>query len=221
MRKIINTIPPIFYRTLGQLTESEKISYWLEKLFNQKRGKMALDERTKAQVRLQQAAPETQIDEQTAEAKGLEEAVTSRAGKVEKNRQAIEDMVNNSNRILLKSSSVFPWDFFPSSIIVEETRVTIIHRQLFSSQVYSVDIKNISNIFMNTSILFSQLVIVSDTFAENQITVDKLWKKEAIFVRRILEGLRMFIDKDIDTTSYKIEELINKLRELSTTKIVL
>jgi len=30
----------------------------------------------------------------------------------------------------------------------------------------------------------------------------------------------MFVDKDIDTTGYKIEELINKLRELSTTGMV-
>jgi hypothetical protein len=104
---------------------------------------------------------------------------------------------------------------------VEETRLTIIHRQLFSSQAYSVDIKNISNVFIDTGILFSQLTIVSDTFAENQVVIDKLWKKEAIFIRRIVEGLRMFVDKDIDTTGYKTEELIDKLRELSTTGIVL
>jgi hypothetical protein len=48
-----------------------------------------------------------------------------------------------------------------------------------------------------------------------------LWKKEAIFIRRIIEGLRMFVDKDIDTTGYKREELIDKLRELSTTGIAL
>lgn len=203
--------------------ETKKTSYWLERLFNQKKYKEKAD--LVGQIKTQVSAPnQTSLDtqvEQTSEEKGLEEAVKDHAGKVERNRQAIEDMVNNSNRILLKISSVFPWDLFPSSIIVEETRVTIIHRQLFSSQAYSVDIKNISNIFIDTSILFSQLTIVSDTFAENQIVVDRLWKKEAVFIRRIIEGLRMFVDKDIDTTGYKREELINKLRELSTTKIVL
>ena len=196
--------------------ETKKISYWLEKLFNQAKdkGKIVLEEQPKTQT----DDPKT---EQTSEEKGLAEAVKSHAGKAEKNRQAVEDMVNNSNRILVKISSVFPLEFFPTSIIVEETRLTIIHRQLFSSQVHSVDIKNISNIFIDTSILFSQLTIVSNTFAENQIVIDRLWKKEAIFIRRIIEGLRMFVNKDIDTTGYEREELINKLRELSTTGIVL
>lgn len=204
--------------------ETKKISYWLEKLFNQKRDneKGVLRNRIKTQVSVPSEISSDNLGmRQTTEEKGLEEAVKSHAGKAEKNRQAVEDMVNNSNRILLRVFSVFPLDLFPSSIIVEETRLTIIHRQLFSSQAYSVDIKNISNVFIDTGILFSQLTIVSDTFVENQVVIDKLWKKEAIFIRRIVEGLRMFVDKDIDTTGYKTEELIDKLRELSTTGIVL
>jgi len=195
--------------------ETKKISYWLERLFNQERdkGKLVLKDQTKGPVSASKI-------EQTAEEKGLEEAVKSHAGKVEKSRQAVEDMVSNSNRILLRISSVFPWDFFPTSIVVEETRITIVHRQLFSSQVHSVDIKNISNIFIDNSILFSQLTIVSDTFAKNQIVIDRLWKKEAIFIRRIIEGLRMFISRDIDTTNFTREELLRKLKELSTTGIV-
>lgn len=185
-------------------TESQKVSYWLEKLFNQEQDKQ-----------------DNILGQKTLTEKGSDQAVKDHASKAEQNRQSIKDMVSNSNRILMRASSVFPWDLFPSSIIVEETRVTIIHRQLFSSQVSCVDIKNISNIFVNTSILFAQLTIVSDTFAQNQIVINRLWKKEAIYIRRIIEGLRMFINKDIDTTGYKIDELISKLRELSTTGIVL
>lgn len=212
--------------------ETKKTSYWLEKLFSQ-REKRVEDENQEKFANRQRALPsstkpsgietvlQTQAEKQTSEKKGLEEAVKNYAGKAETNRQAVEDMVNNSNRILLKISSVFPWDFFPTSIIAEETRLTIIHRQLLSSQAYSVDIKNISNIFIDTSILFAQLTIVSSTFAQNQIIISRLWKKEAIFMRRIIEGLRMFVDKDIDTTTYEVKELINKLRELSTTGIIL
>lgn len=201
--------------------ETKKTSYWLEKLFNQRRNKEKGTLREQTKARVSDANPRFSDTKrgQATEEKGIEEAVIGHAEKAEKNRQAVEDMVNNSNRVLLKISSVFPWDLFPSNIIVEETRLTVIHRQLFSSQAYSVDIKNISNIFINSSILFSQLTIVSDTFTENQIIVDRLRKKEAIFIRRIIEGLRMFVDKEIDTTGYKKEELINKLRQLSTTGI--
>lgn len=166
-----------------------------------------------------QFSPNT-FTKQALEEKGVEEAIKSHAVKTEKNRQAVEDMVNNSNRILLKVYTVFPLDWFPSCIVVEETRLTIIHRQLFTSQTHSVDIKNISNIFVDSGIFFAQLTVVSATFVENQIVINKLWKKGAILLRRIIEGLRMFVDKDIDTTDYTVKELVNKLKELSTTKIV-
>jgi hypothetical protein len=67
---------------------------------------------------------------------------------------------------------------------------------------------------------FAQLVIVSMTFTENEIRIRNLLKEEAVFVRRIIEGLRIFKDKQIDTSSYSNEELIIKLKELSKTEIV-
>jgi len=91
---------------------------------------------------------------------------------------------------------------------------------MLSSEVHSVDIKNISNILINNSVLFSQLVIISKTFEENEIRIGNLRTKEAVFARRIIEGLRIFEKEQIDTSSYTKEELIAKLEELSTTEIV-
>ena len=68
--------------------------------------------------------------------------------------------------------------------------------------------------------IFSQLVIISKTFEENEVKIRNLRPKEAIFARRIIEGLRIFKDKQIETSNYSKEELITKLKELSTTKIV-
>ena len=48
----------------------------------------------------------------------------------------------------------------------------------------------------------------------------KLRKKEADLTRRIIEGMRKFIEKDIDTSKYTTEELISQLEELSTTETV-
>lgn len=204
--------------------EGRKASYWLEKLFKQERDKekrIAVAQIQSQALSTDQITSHTGEIEQTSEEKGQEEAVKNYAEKTENNRQVVADMVNSSNRILLKVSSLFPWDFFPNSIIVEETRVTIIHRELFSSQVHSVDIKNISNIFIGTGILFAQLTLVSDTFTQNKIVINRLRKKDAILVRRIIEGLRMFVKENIDTTNYTPRELVSKLKELSTTKIVL
>ena len=83
-----------------------------------------------------------------------------------------------------------------------------------------MDIKDISNIFINQTIFRSQLVIISKTFEENEIRIKNLKTKEAVFARRIIEGLRVFENKKIETSGYTKEELVAKLEELSTTEIV-
>lgn len=136
-------------------------------------------------------------------------------------KKTVANLVKKSNRILVSiSSHAFPFDFFPNTINIEEGRITIIKRHFLSSEVHSIDIKDISNVFINTMYIFSQLVIISKTFEENEVKLRNLRPKEAIFARRIIEGLRVFKDKQIETSSYSKKELIVKLKELSTTKIV-
>ncbi|PIP85923.1 hypothetical protein COY48_04410 [Candidatus Collierbacteria bacterium CG_4_10_14_0_8_um_filter_43_86] len=134
----------------------------------------------------------------------------------------VAKLVKKSNRILVTiRTHRFPFDFFPDTLNIEESRLTIINRTFFlSSQVHSVDIKDISNIFVNTAPFFAQLVIVSKTFTRNEIKIKYLRISEAVMVRRIIEGLRTFIIKQIDTSGYSKEELIAKLKQLSMTEIV-
>ena len=212
--------------------ESQRASYWFEKLFKQRAKKIEDEkkERFSAKQRTSSSnvysreiktALQGQPEEETIqEEKGQEEAVKNHFRKIGTDQHELDDMMTKSNRIIISISSVFPWAFFPDSINVEETRVTVIQRQLFASQVHSVDIKNISNVFIDNDIFFTALTIVSKTFEENNIRIMKLRKKEADLTRRLIEGLRMFIEKDIDTSKYSTEELVSKLEELSTTKTV-
>lgn len=143
------------------------------------------------------------------------------AKKIRLEKKTLATLVKKSNRILISiSSHALPFDFFPNTINVEESRVTIIKRHFLSSEVHSIDIKDISNVFINRTFLFSQLVIISKTFEENEIKLRNLRTQEAIMVRRIIEGLRIFINQGIDTSHFTNTELIAKLKELSTTEIV-
>ncbi len=88
---------------------------------------------------------------------------------------------------------------FPNTLVVEEGRVTIVKREFLSSEVHSVDIRNIANVLINTTFFFSQLVIISKTFEENEIKIMNLRANEAIFVGRKIEGLRTFESKQVNT----------------------
>jgi len=156
------------------------------------------------------------------------EAVLSRSAEVKKETQTadrqerleektVENLIKKSNRVVISISSVFPFDLFPNTITVEEGRITVVIRHLLTTAMHSVDLKDISNVFINKSIFFSQIEIASRTFENNEVRIKFLRNKDASFLRRMIEGLRIFESKQIDTSGYSIDELIVKLGELSTT----
>lgn len=229
------TVSKIIY-TAGPLqsednSDKKKISNLLQKIFDLKKEQQEKEEEdkiTSAQTYTKSVkkpiSGKTLLDKQevlSSEEQGLEESIKRQVTKEEEDRKKLENMVSNSNRLLIGTKAIFPFDFFPDIINVEATRVNIIRKSLFFSKVHSVDIKDISNVFISQSLFFADIVIISRTFEDNEIKISKLWKKNAIEVRRIIEGLRMMTSAHIDMNNYSIEELTNKLKELSSTEIVL
>ena len=199
--------------------ENKKISYWLEKLHIQRE---QLKKDTKNNENPTEADPSVQVLENEARVQknqdlaqsGINENKINTALKKAEDKQIVNDLVKKSNRLIVTISSMFPWDLFPSTIEVEEGRVTFRFRQLFSSQSHSVNIKDISNVFIESTIFFSSLQVVSRTFVQNEIKIGKLHKKKAEKVQKIIEGLRTFTENNINTSNYEIHELIAKIEEL-------
>lgn len=157
----------------------------------------------------------------SVEEEGKDENTKNQATKKELDRQTVDDLVKKSNRVIISiSSKIFPWDFFPDTIVVEESRVTFVFRQFLASQSHSVDIKDISNVFIESSLFLATLQVVSQTFIQNDIKIVHLRRNQAEKVRRIIEGLRTFIQNNIDTSDYEIHELISKIEELHVNKTV-
>jgi hypothetical protein len=144
---------------------------------------------------------------------GKDEQIKHKATKKEEDKQTVRDLIRKSNRCVISISSQFPWTLFPNTIEVEESRVTFIFRQFLASQSHSVDIKDISNVLIETSPFFATLEIISRTFVENNITIGHLDAKKAARVQMIIEGLRTLAAHDIDTSNYEIKELIAKIEE--------
>ena len=162
--------------------------------------------------------PISQATNQALNEEGKNEQTIIKAAKIEEDKQTVDDLIRKSNRCIVRISAIFPWDFFPDTIEVEESRVTYIFHQLLGSQTHSVEIKDISNVILEKSPFFATLQLVSRTFVENNITIGHLNPKKALQVKTIIEGLRTFNEHDIDTSNYEIEELIAKIHEFHTNK---
>lgn len=137
--------------------------------------------------------------------------------KEQQEKEVVKGLVRQAQReLVIIYSHRFPVDLFPDSIKVDEEKVTVITRKfLWSSEVHSVDLKDVSNVFINTSPFYAQLVIISKTFEENMTQISNLWIKDAIYVRRVIEGMRTLIHNQVDTSVYTKEELMSKLQTLS------
>lgn len=173
------------------ISENEKVSYWLARLHKQG-------------------------EEKTLEEIGKDDYTEHQATKKEEDSQTVSDLIAKSNRSIISISSLFPFDLFPNTINVEESRVTFIFRQFLASQSHSIEIKDISNVFIESSLFFATIQVVSHTYVQNDIKIGNLYKKNAVKVQRIIEGLRTFREYNINTSNYEIDELVAKIEEFHT-----
>lgn len=187
----------------------KKIGYWLEKLHQQEENEV----RSKSKGELSDEESKSILKQE-----GKDKQTKDQASKRERDRQKLVDLVKKSNRSIISISSLFPWDLFPSTITVEESRVTFTFRQFLSSQSHSVEIKDISNVFLESSFLFATLQVVSRTYVKNNIKIAHLNRKKAQKVQQIIEGLRTFIENNINTSNYEIDELLSKIEEFQIKK---
>lgn len=203
-------------------SEEIKISYWLKKLFDQQEKKITenkdIEEFTagKLQTRVGNdiIIPNRIIDSKKSEKLNIEQPVHSKA----RDNQLTEIMVKKSNREVLSISTLFPWSFFPTTIRIQENKVSFIYHQLLSSQEEDVDIKDISNTHIDHGFFYSKLKFISNTFANEPVIIDHLRKNDAVHARMIIQGLQLFSQKNIDTSNYDITDLIKKLDELQKDK---
>lgn len=162
-----------------------------------------------------------QSTDQALKEEGKNEQTINEATKKEEDKQMVSDLIKKSNRCIISISTRFPWTLFPNTIEVEESRVTFIFRQFMTSQSHSVNIKDISNVFIESSPFFATLQIVSRTFVQNDITIGHLDANKAVRVQMIIEGLRTFAEHNIDTSNYEVKELIAKIEEFHKNKTII
>ncbi len=126
----------------------------------------------------------------------------------------LNELLVNS-KILFKARTVFPFTFFPDEIIIDKDKISIISKSFFSSDRHqSVLVKNIADCFVDTSIIFGTLNIRDKYFEDNEIAIDYLKKKDAIYARDIICGLIICHEKEVDISEIKKADLLLYLIEI-------
>lgn len=103
------------------------------------------------------------------------------------------------NPTLYSTRSVFPLQFFPDLYIVQEKNIYIIRKTFFfSGWTEMVPVKDIASVRMYTGPFFSSLSILRKVIPQTSLEIKDLWKKDAIRMKEMIDGLIIKENKLVD-----------------------
>lgn len=138
------------------------------------------------------------------------------------NHKRLEEMVERSQRVLLKVHSKFPFDPFPDYLTIDENKVNFVYREFGSKRIHSVFIENISYVTCDTT-PFSCTLNVTDSTSERfpvRLSISWLKHEDALKARRLIHGLMAVKKLGINFAEFETEQLIDGLVKLGEAKEV-
>jgi hypothetical protein len=133
-------------------------------------------------------------------------------------RDKLENALNNTREILVSATTVFPFNFFPDTITVDRTSLTVTRRSFFMmGTTLSIRIEDILNVTANVGPIFGSIYISSrffDNTDNKPHNVKHLWRGDALKITRICQGYLTAIKQKIDTSNLDCKELAQMLDNL-------
>ena len=129
----------------------------------------------------------------------------------------IDEVAKRSHEILASARTVIlPVNLFTDSITVDRTKVTITKRTFFwTSQVITTRIEDILGVTSNCGPLFGSLTISTRIMnSTDHYEVNYFWRKDAEYIKRILQGYVIAQHNQLKTEHLSQQELIDTLLEI-------
>ena len=140
---------------------------------------------------------------------------------IDSEMQKFTTVLNASEKILFKTSSVFPFDLFPDEITIDECKINIVFHEFFLSEdIHSITIDMIKDVKVEHGPFFASLKIVPDGYPGQPLEVRYLKKEDAIKARRIVQGLIVARKQGLDPAKLDFYDFINKIESLGATHLV-
>lgn len=140
-------------------------------------------------------------------------------GKKEEAQSDVDNLkriVQQSHEVLAEVQTVFPVTLFPDRVCLDRSVITITKRTFFwSSSTISIRIEDILNVATTLGPMFGSITIASRVMSTvDHYTVNFLWRKDAVELKRMIQGYMIAKHSMIETQHLSTEELVEHLREL-------
>lgn len=139
----------------------------------------------------------------------------------EEEKKDLDEFVQEINTHLLRIKSIFPFEFFPDELIVDQNKVTIVKNYFyFSKQMRNILLDDIGDVMIETGPFFATLIILdksSGNAQKEEMKVGFLPKNKALKFRRLIEGLITCRKENVDLSGRTEKEICLKVEEIGKT----
>lgn len=155
---------------------------------------------------------------------GKEEAKKVQAKEEERAKQKLENIIDRHDIEIMRASSVFPFQLFPDTLIIDTTKITIIQKTLFATEtIHSCSLKDLSDVNVQTALFLATLYIrympQSPSPGMNEpkeVSINCLKRSDAIKAKNILRGVLIASAENIDIATLSPEEVATVLEKFGT-----
>ena len=125
-------------------------------------------------------------------------------------------VIEQSNEVLAKATTVFPLSLFPDTIILDRTKLTVIKRNFFfSEQVMSIRIEDILNVSATVGPFFGSVTIATRVMSsDDHFTIRNFTREDAQHLKHMIQGYVIARHNNIACDHLTHDQLVDTLREL-------
>lgn len=134
-------------------------------------------------------------------------------------KEKLQSLIDKTHRVIFRAKTVFPFDFFPDEIIIDQNKIDIVINIFFSSSdTVTIPFKIVQTAHVSTDLFFGTLTLNLEFSKENPVAVRFLTRTDAIKAKRIINGLAICEKENIDLSKFDIEDIREKVEEIGKTR---
>lgn len=117
-------------------------------------------------------------------------------------QQELQNLAQENQEILVRASGVFPFDFFPSTIMVTKSKIDIQQRFFgFTSSSASFLITDLARIEVTSGMFFSTILLRAKVSDKILAKVSYLPKHQASQVQSVIQGLMIAEQEKVNVSN--------------------
>lgn len=156
------------------------------------------------------------------EVNGIKEQKKETAKKKELINEKVDKLAIEKELMLFRAYGVFPFEFFPGTLIIDPAKVTIIRRQFFATvQAETILTKDIFRAEVTLGVFLASLTItyIHIPIMQKMLTrIGKIKRDDAVKAKTLIDGLILAYSEGIDLSVLNYKEILNLVNKLGIDK---